>query len=230
MDDDQSMEEIRCDLDKPSIAPYKYTWRPHQYTVYWCNLDLAQKKGLQFYQTRSHAIDLYNTQPANCTEKAVCMKTEEELCHKVYLSPRLLELSWSRIRNAGNRINMSKKQENPLTTKAFREVTEKPAAATLTIEYQAYLILQSNNTTRIAKKRTKSSFSSSRITRTSSLSCRTWIWPKRLIRSAKSKRSWSPTWAIPRSSSFAKPLPRNNVQIVTCIGKLALRTVHVGDV
>ena len=48
MDDDQSMEEIRCDLDKPRIAPYKNTWRPHQNTVYWWNLNLAQKKGLQF--------------------------------------------------------------------------------------------------------------------------------------------------------------------------------------
>ena len=28
--DDQSMEEILCDLDKPRIAPYKNTWRPHQ--------------------------------------------------------------------------------------------------------------------------------------------------------------------------------------------------------
>ena len=28
MDDDQNMEEIRCDLDKPRMAPYKNTWRP----------------------------------------------------------------------------------------------------------------------------------------------------------------------------------------------------------
>ena len=45
MDDDQSMEEIRCDLDKPRIAPYKNSWRPHKNTVYWCKLKLAQKKG-----------------------------------------------------------------------------------------------------------------------------------------------------------------------------------------
>ena len=61
MDDDQNMEEIRCDLDKPRIAPYKSTWRPHQNKVYWCNLKLAQKNGLQFHQTRSHATVLYNT-------------------------------------------------------------------------------------------------------------------------------------------------------------------------
>ena len=50
---------------------------------------------------------------------------------------------------------MIKKQENPLTTESYREVTEKPEAATLTLEYQAYLIVQSNNRTRIAKKRSK---------------------------------------------------------------------------
>ena len=50
---------------------------------------LAHRKGLQFHQTRSHAIALFNTLSAMCTEKAVCMKTKEELYHKVYQSPRL---------------------------------------------------------------------------------------------------------------------------------------------
>ena len=58
MDDDQSMEEVQYDLDKPRIAPYKNTWRPHQNTVYWCNLQFAQKKGLQLYQ---------NTITRNCS-------------------------------------------------------------------------------------------------------------------------------------------------------------------
>ena len=89
MDDDQSMEEIRFDLDKPRIAPYKKTWRPRQHTVLLCNLKLAQKRGLQFYQTRSHAVVLYNTLPAICFEKAVCMKTKEEQDHEVYQLPQL---------------------------------------------------------------------------------------------------------------------------------------------
>ena len=55
----------------------------------WCNLKLAQERGLQFYQTQSHAIVLYNTLPAVCIEKAVCMKTKEELYHKICLTPRL---------------------------------------------------------------------------------------------------------------------------------------------
>ena len=51
-------------------------------------MKLAQERGLQFYQTRSHAVVLYNTLPAACTEKAVCMKPEDELYQKVRLTSR----------------------------------------------------------------------------------------------------------------------------------------------
>ena len=46
-------------------------------------MELAQERGLQFYQTRSLAVVLHNTLPAACTEKAVCMKTTDELYQKV---------------------------------------------------------------------------------------------------------------------------------------------------
>ena len=46
---------------------------------------------------------------------------------------------------------MSETQEHLVTIRAYREVTEKPAAATSTFEYPAYSILQSNNGTRIAE-------------------------------------------------------------------------------
>ena len=75
--------EVEYDLDKPGIAPYKHTWRAHHNTVYWCNLKLAQRKGLRSYQTRSHAITLSDTLPATCIDKVVCIKTREELyCRK----------------------------------------------------------------------------------------------------------------------------------------------------
>ena len=44
---------------------------------------------MQFYQTRSQAVVLYNTLPAACIEKAVCMKTKEELHLKALLTPRM---------------------------------------------------------------------------------------------------------------------------------------------
>ena len=46
--------------------------------MYWCNLRVAQSKGLQFYQTRSNATILYNTLPAVCIEKVVIRKSGQE--------------------------------------------------------------------------------------------------------------------------------------------------------
>ena len=43
---------------------------------------LAQEKGLQFYQTRSKAAILFDTLPAECIEKAICMVTTETLHEK----------------------------------------------------------------------------------------------------------------------------------------------------
>ena len=67
----------------------KNTWIIHQNTVCWCNLKLARRRGLQFYQTRSHAIALFNTLFVICVEKVVYMKTGEDLYCKVHQSPML---------------------------------------------------------------------------------------------------------------------------------------------
>ena len=72
-------------------AIQEYLETPSKYGI-WCNLKLAQEKGLQFYQTRSHAVVLYNTLFAACIEKAVCMKTQDELYQKVRLTPRVPRL------------------------------------------------------------------------------------------------------------------------------------------
>ena len=60
-----------------------------QNTVFWCNLKLAQERGLQHHQTLSHAVVLHNTLLAACIEKAVCMKTQDELYQRVRLTPRV---------------------------------------------------------------------------------------------------------------------------------------------
>ena len=40
-------------VTKPRIAVSKHIWKIHQNTMYWCNLRVAQSKGLQFNQIRS---------------------------------------------------------------------------------------------------------------------------------------------------------------------------------
>ena len=77
--------EVEYDLNNPRIAVCKNTWKLYQNT----GILVVQKKGLQFYQTRSNGIVLYNTLPAICIEKVVYMKSGEELYNKAYQSPRL---------------------------------------------------------------------------------------------------------------------------------------------
>ena len=78
-------DQIELDLTKPRLASYKPKWKVHQDTVYWVNIQLAQRKGLKFHQTRSNAVILHDTLPAYCISKAIVMKSEEIMRQKVYV-------------------------------------------------------------------------------------------------------------------------------------------------
>ena len=111
----QDLEEVQYDLDRPRITVYKNTWRVHQHKVH----KLAQRKGLQFYQTRSHAIALFNTLLAICIEKVLHMKSGEDLHRKVHQSPRLPCMVLTPNFEYGRlRIILIPKREYPPTIKA----------------------------------------------------------------------------------------------------------------
>ena len=76
------------DLTKPRLASYQKKWKVHQDTVFWVDTQLAQGKGLKFYQTRSNGDILYDTVPAYCISRAIAMKSEEVKNQKAYVSPR----------------------------------------------------------------------------------------------------------------------------------------------
>ena len=77
------------DLTKPRLAWYKQkTWKRHQDTVYWVDIQLAQRKGSKFYQTRCDAIILCDTLPAYCISKVVVMESGGIVYEKVYVSLR----------------------------------------------------------------------------------------------------------------------------------------------
>ena len=75
-------------LTKPRLASYKQKWKRDQDTVYWVDIQLAQRKGLKFYQTRCNAIILHDTLPACCIPKAIMMGTGEITFERVHASPR----------------------------------------------------------------------------------------------------------------------------------------------
>ena len=77
------------DLSVPRRAQYLHSaWKKHQDAVYWVDIDLAIRKGLTFYQTRSNAIIFQGTLPAYCIPKVVRLKTGEVFFEKSYMSPR----------------------------------------------------------------------------------------------------------------------------------------------
>ena len=70
------------------ITQYMHkAWKKHQNTVYGVNINLALKKGLKFYQTRSNAIILHETLTAYCNRKLFGWKLERSYT-RVYVSPR----------------------------------------------------------------------------------------------------------------------------------------------
>ena len=76
-------------LNEHRHAQYMHnTWKKHQNTVYWVDINVALKKGLKFHQTRSNAIILHGTLPAYCVPIVVRMETGEVIYEKVYASPR----------------------------------------------------------------------------------------------------------------------------------------------
>ena len=63
------------DLQAPRLAQCMHkAWKQHRNTVYWVDINLALRKGLKFYQTRSNAIILHETLPAYCIPKVVRME------------------------------------------------------------------------------------------------------------------------------------------------------------
>ena len=76
------------DLTKPRLAWYKRKWKVHQDTVYWVDIQFAQRKGLKFYQTKIERNHPFDTLPTYCISKAIVMKSEEIIYQKVHVSPR----------------------------------------------------------------------------------------------------------------------------------------------
>ena len=69
--DESHRDPEYIDFSVPRLARYMHSaWKRHQDAVFWVNIDLAIKEGLTFYQTRSNAIILQGTLPANCILKS----------------------------------------------------------------------------------------------------------------------------------------------------------------
>ena len=213
MEDGNRMEETPRDLTitKPRIVPFKNSWKRNQNIVYCCNLKLAQERGLQFSQTQSHAVVLHNTLPAVCIEKAVCMKTQDELYHKVRLTPRVPRVVLKSNSQYGPPDPQSQEGRSSWDPSSDSKSYGNAAATFWIPEFLESLFLQSSSRTQHVRTRSRSWLRSSRFTRTKNPSLMTWARRRRSTSSAKNHRIYSLTWTTQRSSNFAKIHPNSNV-------------------
>ena len=99
--DKEHKDPEQIDLNVPRRAQYLHNaWKKHQDAENWVDIDLAIRKRLTFYQSRSNAIIFQGTLPAYCIPKVVRLKTGEVLYEKAYISPRPPKISlrhdWAR--------------------------------------------------------------------------------------------------------------------------------------
>ena len=88
--DENHRDPENIDYSVPRHSRYvQNTWKRHQDTVFWIDIDLGIiKEGLKFCQTRSNAIILQGALPASCIVRAERLKSGEKLYERQYLSPR----------------------------------------------------------------------------------------------------------------------------------------------
>ena len=87
--DETHKDPEHIDFSVPRPARFVHSaWKRHQDAVFWVGIDLAIREGLTLYQTRSNAIILQGTLPADCIPKVERLKTGEVLYERRYLSPR----------------------------------------------------------------------------------------------------------------------------------------------
>ena len=75
------------DLSVPRHAQHMHkAWKRHQNAVYCVDINLALRKRLKFYQTRSNAIILHETLPAYCIPKDVRMETGSHTRESIHVT------------------------------------------------------------------------------------------------------------------------------------------------
>ena len=111
--DENHRDPENINYSVPRHARYvQNTWKRHQDTVFWIDIDLGIiKEGLKFYQTRSNAIILQGALPANCIVRAERLRSGEKLYERQYLSPRpppkislRHDLNWNKGQDQGSTV------------------------------------------------------------------------------------------------------------------------------
>ena len=173
--------------------PYKNTWKHFQDTALWCNLKLAQQRGLQFYQTRSNAVILYDTLLAKFVEKAICVKTKDQLYQResVILRPRVVLRANSQ---SGSQDLLVQGARSSWESQQDAESYGKPEATLLTMEYPVFRPQRWNCRMHSDKTTSQNLLRCSKNIGKRNSSLKTWVKSRRSTNSARNHNKYSKIW------------------------------------
>ena len=229
MDSQDGLGETLCDLSQGRSAPYKNTWKHFQDTIFWCNLKLAQQRRLQFYQTRSNAVILYDTLLAEFIEKAICMKTKDQLYQResVILRPRVALEANSQSGSQDLLVQEARSSwESQQDAKSYGATLSNTADYRITGISISTVKLQDawrqNNVTKLVE--------CSRSISMRNNSLKTWVKSRRSTGSARNHKNCSKMWIKHRSSNFARILQNFNVLIAIPLRKSGSFVAVAGEI
>ena len=207
----------------------KNTWhRLFQNTVFWFNLKLAQQRGLQFYQTRSNAVILYDTLFAEFIEKAICMKTKHQLYQResVILRPRVVLKATSQ--SGLHDLLLQEARSSWESEHEMRSATGKPEATLLTTEYLG----KSISTVKLQDARRQNNVTKGdrdvRETSAQGTILERHEWKAGDQQNQRgTTQNCSSTWTIQRSSNFVRILQNFNVLIAIFFFKKKKKRDHL---
>ena len=87
------------------------TWKPHQDAVHWIHLARAQEKGLQFWQTRSHATVVGDSVLADGIDKVARHARRQNLISETFHASSSSEEKFSEISE-----NLKQQQDSQSST------------------------------------------------------------------------------------------------------------------
>ena len=134
---DEAEEEFNKDSSRPIKVHFYSKWKPQQDAVYWIHLARAQEKGLQCWQTRSRAIILCDSVPADCMRKSGIPSRRQNIISESFrlrrripqntvLQANRCQCSSERIRRARSKAKTAKARTSRAKARARMQRTNRP--------------------------------------------------------------------------------------------------------
>ena len=202
------------------------TFRIQYFGAIWSSLE---KEDWKFIKQDQTLLFFYDTLPAEFIERAICMKTKDQL-HQwegVILRQRVVLKAYSQ---SGSQDLLVQEARSSWESQQDAESTEKPEVTLLTIEYQVYRSQRWKCRMHGDKTTSQNLSRCSKNIGIRNNSLKTCVKSRRDTGSARNHNNYSSTWTPQRSSNFARTLQNFNVLIAIPLRKSGIICAVAGEI